>query len=86
MLFFLQFIMQLLLIPQGNLGGQLMFLASFAIVWANNCVHGSIDKEAVQMDLLRQSIYMTIEKYEADQGDTLHMPCPPSTPSSPHRG
>ncbi|KDR74941.1 hypothetical protein GALMADRAFT_211824 [Galerina marginata CBS 339.88] len=64
MLYFLQFITQLFLIPQGSLPGQLMFLTSFAIAWVNNCALASIDKEAIQMDVLAQSVKMDIKKYK----------------------
>ena len=65
MLYFLQFIVQLLLIPQGNLAGQLMFLASFVIAWINNSVLASIDKEELQTKLLlEESVTMEHKTYQ----------------------
>ncbi|KAH9475454.1 hypothetical protein JR316_0012565 [Psilocybe cubensis] len=63
LLYLLQFIAQLLLIPQGHLAGQLMFLCSFSISWIYNRTIASIDKEAMQTELLRQSVKMDIKKY-----------------------
>jgi hypothetical protein len=64
MLYVLQLIAQLLLIPQGSLPGQIMFLASFAIAWVYNCSLAAIDKEALQINLLTQSVKMDIKKYQ----------------------
>ncbi|KAJ3507765.1 hypothetical protein NLJ89_g6122 [Agrocybe chaxingu] len=63
LLYFLQFLAQLFLIPQGNLPGQLMYLASFVIAWINNCVIASIDKEEVQTNLLADSVSMETMKF-----------------------
>ncbi|KAH9482133.1 hypothetical protein JR316_0004228 [Psilocybe cubensis] len=63
LLYLLQFIAQLFLIPQGHLAGQIMFLCSFAISWIYNGAIASIDKEAMQTNLLRQSVTMDIKKY-----------------------
>ncbi|GBE87514.1 hypothetical protein BKA93DRAFT_730116 [Sparassis latifolia] len=49
-----QFLAQLLLIPQAHLFGQLMFLASLAVSWAYNSYLSSLDKEKVQMEILDQ--------------------------------
>ncbi|PPQ92747.1 hypothetical protein CVT25_003856 [Psilocybe cyanescens] len=62
-LYFLQFIVQLFLIPQGHLIGQIMFLSSFAISWIYNGAIASIDKEAKQAKLLKKSVTMDIKKY-----------------------
>ncbi|KAG0698696.1 hypothetical protein DFH29DRAFT_940293 [Suillus ampliporus] len=47
-----QFIAQLLLIPQGALFGQIMFLTSLAVSWAYNSWLSSLDKEEIQRKLL----------------------------------
>ncbi|KAG1725598.1 hypothetical protein EDB19DRAFT_1643941 [Suillus lakei] len=47
-----QFLTQLLLIPQGQLFGQVMFLISFAVSWAYNLFLSSMDKEYLQEELL----------------------------------
>ncbi|TFK82428.1 hypothetical protein K466DRAFT_578176 [Polyporus arcularius HHB13444] len=47
-----QFLVQLLLIPQGQLFGQLMFVASLAVSWAYNTCLSSLDKEDYQTDIL----------------------------------
>ncbi|KAG1735706.1 uncharacterized protein EDB91DRAFT_1143903 [Suillus paluster] len=51
-----QFLTQLLLIPQGTLFGQVMFLTSFAVSWAYNLFLSSMDKEYLQEDLLVQAL------------------------------
>lgn len=63
-LYFIQFIAQLLLIPQGTLAGQVMFLISFAIAWINNCILASIDKDAIQTELLGRSVKMKITRFK----------------------
>ena len=49
----LQFLVQLLLIPQGQLFGQIMFVTSLAVSWAYNTCLSSLDKEDYQTDILR---------------------------------
>jgi len=55
LLLVLQFVTQLLLIPQGTLFGQVMFLTSFAASWAYNLFLASMDKEYLQEELLIQA-------------------------------
>jgi hypothetical protein len=55
-LLILQFLAQLLLVPQGTLFGQVMFLASFAASWMYNLFLSSMDKEYLQEDLLIQAL------------------------------
>jgi hypothetical protein len=52
MLLTAQFLLQLLLIPQGTLFGQIMFLSTLAISWAYNCYLSSLDQELIQADIL----------------------------------
>ncbi|KAF9467192.1 hypothetical protein BDZ94DRAFT_1233356 [Collybia nuda] len=47
-----QFLAQLLLIPQGKLFGQVMFLTTFAVSWVYNCYLSSKDKEKLQHELI----------------------------------
>ncbi|KAL4076416.1 hypothetical protein V8B97DRAFT_1921943 [Scleroderma yunnanense] len=51
-----QFIAQLLLVPQGTLFGQTMFVASLAVSWAYNSWLSSLDKEKIQRELLVNSV------------------------------
>jgi hypothetical protein len=54
MLLTAQFLLQLLLIPQGTLFGQTMFLSTLAISWAYNCYLSSFDREMIQADILTE--------------------------------
>ena len=47
-----QFLLQLLLIPQGTLYGQIWFLGTSTVSWMYNCYLSSIDKELVQREIL----------------------------------
>jgi hypothetical protein len=51
-----QFLLQLLLIPQGTLFGQIMFLSTLAIAWAYNVYLSSYNKEQIQRDILIKDI------------------------------
>jgi hypothetical protein len=52
MLLIVQFLAQLLLIPQGTLFGQVMFLSTLAVSWAYNSYLSSLDNEMLQRELL----------------------------------
>ena len=52
----IQFIAQLLLIPQGSLFGQIMFVASLGVSWMYNSWLSSLDKEKIQRDILLNSV------------------------------
>ncbi|KAG9053271.1 hypothetical protein FS842_008407, partial [Serendipita sp. 407] len=56
LLLVVQFLLQLLLIPQGTLFGQIMFLATFVCSWVYNCYLSSIDKEEVQRGMLMSKV------------------------------
>jgi hypothetical protein len=56
MLLTAQFLLQLLLIPQGTLFGQIMFLSTLAISWAYNCFLSSFDREMIQADILTEKV------------------------------
>ncbi|KAI0715797.1 hypothetical protein C8T65DRAFT_738427 [Cerioporus squamosus] len=47
-----RFLVQLLLIPQGQLFGQVMFVASLAVSWVYNTCLSSLDKEDYQTEIL----------------------------------
>ncbi|KAG2033635.1 hypothetical protein BDR03DRAFT_1071931 [Suillus americanus] len=59
LLLVIQFLTQLLLIPQGKLFGQVMFLTSFAVSWAYNLFLSSMDKEYLQEELLAQALNLS---------------------------
>ena len=48
----IQFLVQLLLIPQGVLFGQIMFLSTLAVSWGYNTYLSSINREDVQTSIL----------------------------------
>jgi hypothetical protein len=52
----IQFVAQLLLIPQGSLFGQLMFVASLGVSWAYNSWLSSLDKEMIQREILINNV------------------------------
>ncbi|KAI6129370.1 hypothetical protein EDD16DRAFT_1701366 [Pisolithus croceorrhizus] len=52
----LQLIVQILLIPQGTLFGQIMFIGSLAVSWAYNLWLCSIDKESIQGDVFVRGV------------------------------
>jgi hypothetical protein len=55
-LFTIQFIAQLLLVPQGSLFGQIMFVTSLGVSWIYNSWLSSLDKEKIQRDILLNSV------------------------------
>ncbi|KAG8820584.1 hypothetical protein FRC17_010110 [Serendipita sp. 399] len=61
LLLVVQFFVQLLLIPQGTLFGQVMFLVTFACSWVYNCYLSSIDKQELQTSILMKNV-LGIEK------------------------
>ena len=52
MLLTVQFLAQLIIVPQGEIFGQIMFLTSLAISWMYNSYLSSLDKESVQRRIL----------------------------------
>ncbi|KIO12327.1 hypothetical protein M404DRAFT_124024 [Pisolithus tinctorius Marx 270] len=65
-LLMVQFIAQLLLIPQGTLFGQMMFVTSLAVSWAYNLWLSAFDKEQIQRDILMKNVLRNpqLTKYE----------------------
>jgi len=51
-----QFLAQLLLIPQGTLFGQLMFIISIAVSWGHNMWLSSLNKENIQRRILMEEV------------------------------
>jgi len=51
-LLIIQFVTQLLLIPQGSLFGQIMFVISLGVSWIYNSCLSFFDKEEIQRDIL----------------------------------
>lgn len=72
-----QFLLQLFLIPQGALIGQVLFLASLAMSWMCNSYLASFDREKMQIDLLFKLIgppriyRMTFEKWSVAAAFTV---------------
>jgi hypothetical protein len=61
-----QFMLQLLLIPQATLFGQVMFLSSLAVSWAYNSFLSSLESEKIQGNLLCKVLQVeegSIQKY-----------------------
>ena len=56
LLLLLQFLLQLLLIPQGTLFGQIMFLGTLGISWAYNSYLSSLEKEKIQAKVLFKTL------------------------------
>lgn len=56
LLLMLQFLLQLLLIPQAPLFGQIMFCVSLGVSWAYNSYLSSLEKEKIQTDILFQTL------------------------------
>jgi hypothetical protein len=56
MLLTTQFLLQLVLIPQGTLFGQLMFVLTFVVSWIYNCYLSSIDKGKIQSRILFDNV------------------------------
>ncbi|KAF9558461.1 hypothetical protein CPC08DRAFT_709610 [Agrocybe pediades] len=52
----LQFLVQLFIIPQGKLFGQIMFLSTFAVSWVYNAYLASVDREALQKRILLSAL------------------------------
>ncbi|KAH9949188.1 hypothetical protein B0H21DRAFT_157574 [Amylocystis lapponica] len=55
-LLLVQFLAQLVLVPQGTLFGQIMFVTSLAVAWAYNASVSSLDKEKIQRDILCKEV------------------------------
>lgn len=61
-----QFMLQLLLIPQATVFGQVMFLSSLAVSWIYNSFLSSLENEKIQAELLFKALQVdehSIKKY-----------------------
>ncbi|KAI0637288.1 hypothetical protein C8Q77DRAFT_559922 [Trametes polyzona] len=56
MLLTTQFLAQLLLVPQGEIFGQIMFLTSLAVSWMYNSYLSSLDRESFQRRILMDQV------------------------------
>ena len=56
MLLTVQFLAQLLIVPQGEIFGQIMFLSSLAVSWMYNSYLSSLDKESIQRHILVRQV------------------------------
>jgi len=72
LLLILQFVAQLLLIPQGTLFGQIMFVASLGVSWMYNSYLASSDREQIQRRMLREKVLdMKLTKYKLGTRTTM---------------
>jgi len=69
----LQFVAQLLLIPQGSLFGQIMFVGSLGVSWLYNSYLSSFDREKIQRRVLREKILpdMKLTRYKLGTRTTM---------------
>lgn len=66
-----QFLLQLFLVPQGVLIGQIMFLATFIVSWGFNAYLASVDRETLQTDVLLKILGQPrIRKFTVDKWST----------------
>ncbi|KAH7907502.1 hypothetical protein BJ138DRAFT_1174536 [Hygrophoropsis aurantiaca] len=73
MLLTIQFVAQLLLIPQGTLFGQILFVASLGVSWGYNSYLSSLDKEQIQREILMKNVLMNppLKKYMLGTRSTM---------------
>jgi len=76
-LLLIQFITQLLLIPQGSLFGQIMFVTSLGVSWCYNLWLCSLDKAGIQQKILLEMIVKLkgddVKKYRLDSWPAMVM-------------
>ncbi|KJA25854.1 hypothetical protein HYPSUDRAFT_99347, partial [Hypholoma sublateritium FD-334 SS-4] len=66
-----QFLLQLFLVPQGVLIGQIMFLATFIVSWGFNAYLASVDREILQTNVLLKVLGKpNIRKFTVDKWST----------------
>lgn len=68
MLLTIQFLLQLLAMPQGTLFGQVMFLSSIAAFWLYACFLSPVDKEYIQRRVLMQEVLKDPGMYKYQLG------------------
>jgi len=63
-----QFLLQLFIVPQGQLFGQIMFLSSLGVSWIHNAYLASVDREELQvkivMDVLLKNAHSWTIRFE----------------------
>lgn len=59
-----QFLVQLLVVPQGTIFGQIMFLSSLGVSWVYNSFLSSLDKEHIQRNVLFNEILARPKAYK----------------------
>ncbi|OJT14990.1 hypothetical protein TRAPUB_8433 [Trametes pubescens] len=57
-----QFLVQLLLIPQGTLFGQVMFVVTLGVSWMYNAYLSALEKEDIQTDILVDLLHLSETK------------------------
>ncbi|KAI9573748.1 hypothetical protein HD554DRAFT_2012682 [Boletus coccyginus] len=72
-LLIIQFVTQLLLIPQGSLFGQIMFVFSLGVSWIYNSCLSFFDKEEIQREILINTVLETphLTKYTLGTHTTM---------------
>ncbi|CCM00117.1 uncharacterized protein FIBRA_02144 [Fibroporia radiculosa] len=73
MLLTIQFVAQLLLVPQATLFGQILFVISMAVSWGYNSWLSSLDKDKIQREILMQHVLSNPPKKRFDVGTRTTM-------------
>lgn len=68
-----QFLLQLLVVPQGTIFGQIMFLSSLAASWMYNSFLSSLDKENIQRRILMETVLRQPIMYKYELGTRTTM-------------
>ncbi|KAI0646759.1 hypothetical protein C8Q79DRAFT_956311 [Trametes meyenii] len=68
-----QFLTQLLLVPQGEIFGQIMFLCSLAVSWGYNSYLSSLDRESFQRRILMEQVLSKPDKHKYEFGTRTAM-------------
>ena len=58
-----QFLLQLFIVPQGQLFGQIMFLSSLSVSWIFNAYLASVDRQELQKEILTTAILGNLKLY-----------------------
>ena len=68
-----QFLAQLLVVPQGEIFGQIMFISSLAISWMYNSYLSSLDKESIQRRILINKVLYKPDMHKFELGTRTTM-------------
>ncbi|EJF60292.1 hypothetical protein DICSQDRAFT_171254 [Dichomitus squalens LYAD-421 SS1] len=74
-LLMIQFLVQLLLIPQGTLFGQVMFVGTVVFSWGYNSYLSSIDREGIQTDVLFQIMKLSAGDEQSEHISKIQLRC-----------